>query len=209
MINGEITLAIESAISGGSISLSSDDHEIANWIGTSSVSKAEDLLLNIDAMLTANDIRPKQIDLIAVSAGPGSFTGIRIGIATALGLKTGLRIKMSSESALNGMVSMQQDAANIIAAVPMGRNAVCLQSFKKEDHTVAIDEPRTLSDDGFLLFAKAEKRHQLVLHEALYEKIGAGANITNFGVNVAHAIGRLCRQNKDLVTEPLFISKTF
>src|SRR5258708_18599521 len=108
----EFTLAIESAISGGSISLLKG-REIANWIGSSNVSKAEDLLANIDHLLAANDIALNEIDLITVSAGPGSFTGIRIGIATALGLKAGLGIAMSSESALKAIAFRQPDAPNI------------------------------------------------------------------------------------------------
>ena len=54
-----VILAIESAICGGSLSLIVDGAEVANWIGSSNVSKAEDLLLNIDTMLTrANISRP-------------------------------------------------------------------------------------------------------------------------------------------------------
>ncbi|MEP6789475.1 MAG: hypothetical protein ABJB40_13635, partial [Acidobacteriota bacterium] len=53
-------LAIESAISGGSISLLKGLKEVANWTGTSNVSKAEDLLFNIDKMLTANEVHSKR-----------------------------------------------------------------------------------------------------------------------------------------------------
>ena len=94
-----ITLAIESAIRGGSVSLIGDGVEIANWIGSADVSKAEDLLADIDLMLGANGLTIHDVGHVAVSAGPGSFTGIRIGIATALGLETGLGIPMSSISA--------------------------------------------------------------------------------------------------------------
>jgi len=115
-----VTLAVESAICGGSISLIRAGSEIANWVGSANVSKAEDLLVNIDAMLTSTNIAASDIDLIAVSAGPGSFTGIRIGIATALGLKAGLGIEMSSESALKAMAFTQPDVGCIVAALPVG-----------------------------------------------------------------------------------------
>ena len=65
-----IVLAIESAICGGSISLIKDNIEIANWVGSSGVSKAEDLLANIDQILIENSISRYDIGLIAVSAGP-------------------------------------------------------------------------------------------------------------------------------------------
>ena len=206
----QITLAIESAICGGSISLLRDHREIASWIGVSNMSKAEDLLFNIDAMLTANNIRRQEIDLIAVSAGPGSFTGIRIGLATALGLKTGLGIKMSSESALKAMAFSGSDRANLIAAIPMGRNAVCFQSLQKQEReVVAVDEPRTLAEDAFASLVGGEKDTTFVLHAALYEKIGSSSNVTNVGANIARAIGAICRDSVGVVTEPLFISKSF
>ncbi len=208
--SGEIILAIESAICGGSISLLRNGDEIANWTGTSNVSKAEELLVNIDALLTANNISRNEIGLIAVSAGPGSFTGIRIGLATALGLKAGLGIEMSSESALKAMAFMQADGEKICAAVPMGRSAVCLQTFKKTSgEFIALDEAQTMPENEFLSMAMSDNSAVFVLHAALFEKAASARHITNFGANIAYAIGLICRANAGVVTEPLFISKNF
>src|SRR3954468_18683875 len=109
----KLTLAIESAIAGGSLALLRNGELCASWTGSSSVSKSDELLANIDDLLTANHIATSDLQLIAVSAGPGSFTGIRIGIATALGLKTGLGIEMASVSALKAMAFAQTDGQRI------------------------------------------------------------------------------------------------
>ncbi|MFN0277754.1 MAG: tRNA (adenosine(37)-N6)-threonylcarbamoyltransferase complex dimerization subunit type 1 TsaB [Pyrinomonadaceae bacterium] len=205
-----IILALESAIAGGSISLLDDGREIAHWIGTSNVSKAEDLLVNIDKLLASNNIHRNDIGLIAASAGPGSFTGIRIGIATALGLKTGLNIPMSSESALKAMAFSQPDSEEITVAVPMGRNAVCLQSFqKKEEEIGTLDEPQTMSEDKFLSLIQEPSGACHVLHSILFEKAAHTGNIINFGANIACSVGNICRINPGVITEPLFISKSF
>lgn len=205
-----IILAIESAISGGSVSLLEDDREIANWIGASNVSKAEELLVNIDELLSSNNIKRNEIGLIAVSAGPGSFTGIRIGIATALGLKAGLGIEISSESSLKAMAFLQPDNKKIIAAIPMGRSAVCWQPFQKQTEIVtALDEPRTMPEEEFLSMVLNETNTAYVLHAALYEKGSRANDIINFGANIAYAVGLICRPNAGVVTEPLFISKSF
>ena len=205
----KINLAIESAICGGSISLQKNGSEIANWIGSSDVSKAEDLLANIDAILNENKISRHMIDMIAVSAGPGSFTGIRIGIATALGLKSGLGIEMSTESALKAMAYEMADIKPVITAVPAGRNSVCLQTFQNHAGDVAaLDAPRTLADDDFFEFVSTEKTTTFVLHESLYKKFASSPTITNFGANIAYAIGKICLQNPGAVTSPLFISKS-
>ena len=210
MTDPHIVLAIESAVAGGSVSLLRDGNEIADWTGTSNVSKAEELLVNIDELLKKNKIAKPDIGLIAVSAGPGSFTGIRIGIATALGLRAGLGIQMSSESALKAMAFLQPDNEQITVAIPMGRSAVCCQSFKKQKEiTIAVDEPRTMPEGTFLSMALRETDAAFVLHSALYEKADHGTNVINFGANIAYAVGMICRPKAGVVTEPLFISKGF
>ena len=210
MTDSQIILAIESAICGGSISLLRDGSEIANWTGTSNVSKAEELLVNINAMLNATNITKQDLRMIAVSAGPGSFTGIRIGIATALGMKTGLGIVMSSQSALKAMAFLQPDNARIVTTVPMGRNAVCLQTFHKDNAELnALDEPQTMQEDAFLSLLQSDVDTAFVLHSAIYEKIGHKPNIINLGANIAFAIGSICREQPGVVAEPLFISKSF
>ena len=208
---GRIILAIESAVSGGSISLLCNGDEVANWLGSSNISKAEDLLANIDILLTESKISIDEVDLIAVSAGPGSFTGIRIGIATALGLKNGLGTKMASESALRAMAFTQPPSTqDIVTALPVGRNAICQQRFKRsQKEAVALNDPDTLTEDEFISLVQPQKNTAFLLHEDLYKKITPPVASINFGKNIAYAIGLICGENDHVITEPLFISKKF
>lgn len=203
-----IILAIESAIQGGSISLLTDGVEVAYWIGTSNVSKAEDLLFNINEILISNNISRHDIDLVAVSAGPGSFTGIRIGIATALGLKAGLGVEIASGSALKAM-AWGRPGGSLTAALPVGRNSICVQQFTITGGEVTtLDEPCPMPEDEFFELLQSDKDTNFILHESLFEKCETAPNITNFGVNIAFAIGLMCSSSPGVVTEPLFISKT-
>ena len=200
-----LTLAIESAIRGGSVSLIADHREIANWIGSTDVSKAEDLLADIDTMLTANDLTIRDVGRVAVSAGPGSFTGIRIGIATALGLKTGLGIPMSSVSALEAMAKMSEFQGEAVVAVPVGRNAICEQRFSRDSG--ALDEPRSVSFEDFA--NELDGISQFILHGSLFEQFKTPDAALDFGENIAFAIGQLCLEMPGTMTEPLFVSKSF
>jgi tRNA threonylcarbamoyl adenosine modification protein YeaZ len=198
-----ITLAFESAIAGGSISLLNGVDEIDHWIGASDVSKAEDLLINIDALLRNNDLSRRDIDLIAVSAGPGSFTGIRIGMATALGLKNGLGVSMTSVSALEAMsaTSSRKDA---IIVVPMGRNSVCVQKFTE----VKTDQPpKAIDCDRFIEMVHQDSQNTYIVHEKLFTSDVELSHVANFGSNVAFAVGLFAIKNPNLTTAPLFISK--
>jgi tRNA threonylcarbamoyl adenosine modification protein YeaZ len=201
-------LAIESAIAGGSISLRSDGEEVGNWIGNeASVSKAEDLLVNIDKLLEDHGLNVRDVDLVAVSAGPGSFTGIRIGIATALGLKAGLSIDMASESALKAIVYQRGgEHKKLIAGLPVGRNSVCIQRFRNGE---PIEGPRTIEEVAFADLITGEAGTTFLMHQLLHHQIGNLQNSINAGSNIALAIGLICSQRPPAIAEPLFIAKSF
>lgn len=199
-----LTLAFESAIAGGSISLLDGDDEIDHWIGSSDISKAEDLLINIDTLLSNNNFSRRDIKLIAVSAGPGSFTGIRIGIATAQGLKSGLAISMMSIPALNSIAATAADE-ELIVAVPMGRNSICLQRFNENETT---SEPYLLDADKLAMQIRADKQSRYIVHAKLTSPENHFPNVTNFGSNVARAIGLFAIKYPNSNVKPLFISKT-
>ncbi len=205
-VSPQLTLAIEAAVSGGSLSLIREGAEIANWIGISNMAKAEALLADIDLMLKDSGHTVSDLGLLAVSAGPGSFTGIRIGIATALGLSTGLGIEMASESALIAMASRYRGHADLVTAVPAGRESVCFQIFDTVEGVVEKSEPRTDPEDSFLsLITNGE--NTLILHDDLFKKATSSPRVINFGRNIALAIGEVCALRPRPKTRPLFISK--
>ena len=79
-------LAIESSGLVASAAIASDDRIIGEYTANTDLTHSKTLLPMIDelAHLTGEDL--STVDYIAVSSGPGSFTGLRIGSATAKGL---------------------------------------------------------------------------------------------------------------------------
>lgn len=199
-----LSLAFESAIAGGSISLLDGDVEMDHWIGSDEVSRAEDLLANIDKLLNRNSRSRHDIGLIAVSAGPGSFTGIRIGLSTAIGLKIGLGVPMVQVSALESVASAP-DHQDCVVAVPMGRKSVCAQLFA---HGRATGGPRTIGSDEFLDVLRQDTLNKYVVHEMLYPSEIRLGHVVSFGSNIANAVGVYAIKNPNAAVEPLFISKS-
>ncbi|HVF48227.1 MAG TPA: tRNA (adenosine(37)-N6)-threonylcarbamoyltransferase complex dimerization subunit type 1 TsaB [Pyrinomonadaceae bacterium] len=204
-----ITLAIEAAIAGGSISLIDDSGEIANWLGDAGANRAaEELLPAIDDLLTEHNINPGDIGLIAASAGPGSFTGIRIGLSTALGLKAGWGIPMASESALLAMAVATSVSGDLIAAIPAGRSGIYWQRFSRTEEGGAnpTSGPNAATGEDFEKVLETEAAF-FIFHSFLANQHPASSRIIDFGENIAHAVGVYCRANPEAFTEPLFISK--
>ena len=128
MSNAKFILGLESAIAGGSLAILADGQEVASWTATGDSPKGEALLSEIDQMLRASDISLSDLQTIAISTGPGSFTGLRIGMATALGLSAALKIRCLGLTALQAMAA-SSEASVTVAIVPVGRDMAAAQSF--------------------------------------------------------------------------------
>jgi tRNA threonylcarbamoyl adenosine modification protein YeaZ len=206
MIRNELTLAIETALEGGSISLLHGVAEIDCWIGKGEISKSEDVLEQIERILERNNLEKKRIKKIVVSRGPGSYTGVRIGMAIAYGLRKALKCDLSSVSVWDGMLQAAKKKTvggeEIIIALPAGRNQVCWQifnEFRPRENTQPL--PAQFSTiDGFFSFCRQAKisiEKKIILHQKLYydlKKIeGDGLAdryiLINTGENIAALIG--------------------
>ena len=99
-----LILLIETATKSCSVSLSSENKIIAcKEEVNKQYSHAEKLTIFITELFKTQDFSIKDLDAIAVSKGPGSYTGLRIGISTAKGLCYALDIPLISVSTLKAM----------------------------------------------------------------------------------------------------------
>jgi len=79
-------LALESSAPACSAALCRDGELIAQFYQNSGLTHSRTLLPMVRSMLDSCGMALKDVDVVAVAAGPGSFTGLRIGVATAKGL---------------------------------------------------------------------------------------------------------------------------
>ena len=124
-----LILSVETATLSGSVAVSSGDDVLGVVRGDASVSHSNTLLADVDKLLIETQIALPEIDLFAVATGPGSFTGLRIGIATIKALAATLDrptvgIPTLEAVALSGGVS-----AESVALLPAGRGEVFAQLF--------------------------------------------------------------------------------
>lgn len=96
-------LAIEASGLVASAAVVEDDLLKTEFTVNNRLTHSETLLPMIKSMLDIAGLDKHTIDAIAVSAGPGSFTGLRIGAATAKGLALALNIPVISVSSLQAM----------------------------------------------------------------------------------------------------------
>jgi tRNA threonylcarbamoyl adenosine modification protein YeaZ len=199
-LSEQIVLGVESAIAGGSICLTVGGREVGSWVGDQNVSKAEELLPNIDRLLQSSDLTIKDLDRIIVSNGPGSFTGIKVGLSTVLGLRAALGVACAGISILQAIaINSANDEVSI--ALPVGRGAVCIQSFNR-DREVSI--PKLIFENELAETISLDDRC-LIVHASL---INLFPNAIDAGWNMA---SHLCAavDSEFVFTElrPLFVER--
>ena len=95
-----LTLGIETATKVCSVALCDGIKPLAGYEVNMGMTHSEGLLPQIDQMLQRTGVAKQDIELVAVSRGPGSFTGLRIGLATAEALAYGLKRPMIAVSTM-------------------------------------------------------------------------------------------------------------
>ena len=102
-------LHIETSAAICSVSIASDGNLIASLNGQSINDHISQLTTLIDEVCKNSGITLQQLSAIAVSAGPGSYTGLRIGVSTAKGLCHALNIPLIAVNTLASMVEGIKD----------------------------------------------------------------------------------------------------
>ena len=80
------------------------------------ISRPRSVLEDIDVVLRKADVEPEQLDALAVGTGPGSFTGVRIGLATARALAFALGLRAAGVSTLDALAAGSPGAVPVIDA---------------------------------------------------------------------------------------------
>ena len=145
-------LAFDTALGRGSVAVVVDGRVAAQRIEHEPRALAERLVPMIEETLEAAGESYQSMDRLAVTVGPGTFTGTRIGVATArgLGLATGLPvIGISTLEALAAAVDAVDVGASIAAAIDARRGQVYLQIFlRTADGIEPVREPAAVDLDG-------------------------------------------------------------
>ena len=126
----------------GSVAVSRGDEMLGVVSGDAGISHSNTLLGDVDKLLAQTQITLSQIDLFAVATGPGSFTGLRIGIATVKAIAATLDRPTAGIPTLEAVALSGGVSAESIALLPAGRGEVFTQLFSvfRPDRVEALDE---------------------------------------------------------------------
>ena len=146
-----IVLAIETATRAGGVAIARGERVLETIGGDASISHSTNLLEMIADALRNAGVRLADVELFAVASGPGSFTGLRIGLATAKAFGVHLRREIIGVSTLAAVAHASKLDGNIVALLPAGRGEVFAQRFEvRAGRATSIDDPQHLSPRAVL-----------------------------------------------------------
>lgn len=137
-------IAIETATTACAIALRASEGEEMELILDTDRHHTETLMPGIRDVLARLGVAPKELDRVVVDRGPGLYTGLRVGIATAIGLS------LAASAALVSVTSLELLAegahrrgvrGNYVSAVDGRRGELFVQSFLLGDEVSAQDAP--------------------------------------------------------------------
>ena len=112
-----LILSLESSAKPASVALCSDGKLLGQYFQNSGLTHSRTLLVMAESLLRNLDISTTDIDFVAVSRGPGSFTGVRIGVSAAKGLAWGLDKPVCSVSTLEALAYQTPESGVLICPV--------------------------------------------------------------------------------------------
>jgi len=137
-----LILALETATSAGSVCLARGPEVLARLAGSASLSHSTELIENLEELLRSEHLKLSDVDLFAAASGPGSFTGLRIGLATVKSLAVCARRNCVGISTLAALAHGAGASARTVAILPAGRGEVFAQLFEVNENEVRpLDAP--------------------------------------------------------------------
>ena len=142
-----LILGVDCSSKQGSVAVLKDDKPLYQSVYDSNMTHSQNLLALIDNAIAVCGINKKDIDLFAVTLGPGSFTGLRIGLALVKGMAMALDKPCVGVSSLKAMAkSVELDGV----VVP------CFDARRGQIYCCIIDGENIIADDDCIMAANLE-----------------------------------------------------
>ncbi|HTV70005.1 MAG TPA: tRNA (adenosine(37)-N6)-threonylcarbamoyltransferase complex dimerization subunit type 1 TsaB [Rhizobiaceae bacterium] len=160
-------LAIDTAANLCAACIHDADRELGRAVRDIGKGHAEQLMDVIGEAMGSAGLTYADLDAIAVAVGPGSFTGIRVGVATARGLALALKIPAIGVTTLEALAYQARELnrpVSVTAAIDAGRDGLYVALYDDLGNGVhapqiaGIDEAMRLAMEGEMICGSAARR---------------------------------------------------
>ncbi len=177
------------------------DAKIVSFINEPQISQQSARLINmIEAVLLEQKICYYDLNAIALNVGPGSFTGVRIGIAAAQGIKLVKGLPLIGVSGLFALACMSGDDMPVMALMDARRGSCYRQLF--DENKVALSQPALVADEDIIL----PDNSKVIAAGEKFAHLNISANIVSLEAKIIlKAANHMLLTGKEYDHAPLYI----
>ncbi len=132
-------LALDSSAKTASVAICEDETLLGIYNIENGLTQSELLLPMVDSLLTSLRIKYSDIELFAVSSGPGSFTGVRIGTALIKGISFGRNVPVVGVSTLEALAENTKELHGVTVLVMDARRGQFYSAIFKDGKRLTDD----------------------------------------------------------------------
>lgn len=186
-------LGIDTSSLAASVSVIEDSKLICEYTINTKKTHSQKLMPMIENMLKISDINVNEIDLIAVCEGPGSFTGLRIGMATAKAIAHVNNLPIISVNSLELLAgNMNLCDKKICSILDAQRTQVYTGQYKFENNElIELKNIDVVDIDVLLEELKNSSEEVIIVGEAVYKYLDKIKEIENIYIpNLSHNVNK-------------------
>jgi tRNA threonylcarbamoyladenosine biosynthesis protein TsaB len=135
-----LILSVDTATPGGGVCVVRGRQVLASSSGDAALSHSNTLLRDIKRLLSSAGLSLNEIELFAAAIGPGSFTGLRIGLATVKGLAATLGRPCVGVPTLHAVARGAGPSEATVSLLPAGRGELFAQRFSVSAELAVTEE---------------------------------------------------------------------
>jgi tRNA threonylcarbamoyladenosine biosynthesis protein TsaB len=190
-----LILAIDTSGQSGGITLAEADGGSFRLVESAAIAGgtfSAQLIPTLAALLKKHGYGVKDLGGFAAASGPGSFTGLRVGLSAIKGLAETLSKPIATVSVLEALASLADGAGKIAAAIDAGRKEVFLGLYQKapaapaessqtqsgtdSDHTLTKQREDLLTQQDFLATLSTERPAVIITSDAGIAELAAASH---------------------------------
>jgi len=162
-------LGFDTATNWCTIGLVEDNELIAEWTIKSKMSQLNRLIPGISMLLKEKEIKFADLSAIAVTIGPGSFTGVRLGLVTAKTLSQAGRLPVIGINSLEAIVfQCPVENSLIVPVIDARKNQVFAGFYRRERNKITVlEEGKIFSPEELAEKINEKKEHCYLTGEGL------------------------------------------
>ena len=145
-------LAVDTSSNVATAAIMDGDKLVCEFVLNNKMTHSQTIMPIIDECFKKSELTPGDIDLFAVAEGPGSFTGLRIGVTTVKGLAHAVNKPVVGVNTLEAMAYNLPFCTYIICPIMDARRAQVYNAVYKfeNDELTTVKEPRAISLEELL-----------------------------------------------------------